>query len=433
MNTLEKVPTRVFRMVILLVCVGLALSSGYTFVTFSDLREEYMNNLGHDIFRSIMIQFRHNRYRSADNAEDRKQRFTRHHKAEQWKSSFEQIAEDYKDILLFVELVDQSKMTLASTGSVVVNASSGFIENQGTQVYVFEQESPAKHRRPGKTMSGNGKRRFRIGLHTAPADFIMKQAYGHLAMSSVAIITLLVLSYYFLRTLKSYLEIQAREQSEKHLTAMGGMAATLAHEIRNPLGAMKGLTQVIKEELPDDHKSQTKVQTVINEAERLEHLVNELLTFSRPTEAHIATFDLEELILSVKSILQTTFSDKQVEINMVTEKGASMIQSDENGLKQVLLNVLLNAVEATPKGGGVTVSSSVTGNLVVIEVDDQGTGFGNKDPEELFAPFLTTKVNGTGLGLSISRQIIENLNGNITICGNSDGGTKCTVRFPVEF
>ena len=265
MNNLGKVPTRVFRMVILLVCVGLALSSGYTFVTFSDLREEYMNNLGHDVFRSIMIQFKSNIHRSADDAKDRKQRFNWQQKSEYWQSSFEQIADDYKDILIFIELVDESGTALASTGGSVVNASSGFIEDQGTRVYVFEHESPSRHKRPGNATSANGKRHFRIGLHTAPADFIMKQAYGHLAMSGVAIITLLVLSYYFLRTLKSYLEIQAREQSEKHLTAMGGMAATLAHEIRNPLGAMKGLTQVIKEELPNDHESQAKVQTVIND------------------------------------------------------------------------------------------------------------------------------------------------------------------------
>jgi nitrogen-specific signal transduction histidine kinase len=98
------------------------------------------------------------------------------------------------------------------------------------------------------------------------------------------------LGFYFARTLKQLLLLKSREESEQHLATLGEMSATLAHEIRNPLGAMRGLTQAVTEDLPEDHASQDLMQTVIQEAERLEQLVTDLLVFARPAKPRLSHF-----------------------------------------------------------------------------------------------------------------------------------------------
>ncbi len=110
-----------------------------------------------------------------------------------------------------------------------------------------------------------------------------------------------------------------------------------------------------------------------------------------------------------------------------------MIVSDESGLRQVLLNVILNAMDVTPEGGkaSVRVKRDDTAGQVIIEVDDAGPGLGDRDPEELFQPFTTTKTHGTGLGLAVSRQILDQLGGSITLANRTGRGASCKVTLPV--
>lgn len=110
-----------------------------------------------------------------------------------------------------------------------------------------------------------------------------------------------------------------------------------------------------------------------------------------------------------------------------------MILFDENGLRQVLLNIIINAIEVTPNGKNVNVNTTVHEKTkeVVIEVTDEEEGIGDRNPEELFEPFMTTKLKGTGLGLSISRQILERLDGTIRLRNKPDGvGAKCVINLP---
>ncbi|MBI3949995.1 MAG: hypothetical protein HY314_06025 [Acidobacteria bacterium] len=414
-------PTRAFLVAISVVCIGLAVSAGYSFLMLVRFRDQILNSQGHNIAAAIDRQTRGPGRR--DNLAV-------------WQAVMEEGLQANRTLVAFIVLVDRSGRVLASAGEAsgdVPGAPSKPMSFRQSALYMFEEVLPSPlHARRGMVSEPDGWR-IRIGLYTSPAASIMRQAYVHLLMAGVAIVTLLGLTFYFLRTLRRFLELKMREESERHLAALGKMAATLAHEIRNPLGAMKGLTQVVQEELPKDYSAQALMQTVVSEAERLEQLVVDLLTFARPRDSQINRFDVQELIAGVRDMLQSKLAEAKITVDVVSDADSLIIQSDENGVRQVLLNVLLNAIDASPQGGVVTVAArrNEAAKQVTIEIDDNGAGLGDRDPEELFQPFMTTKVKGTGLGLAVSRQIVERLGGSITLANRPEGGARCTIRLPV--
>jgi two-component system sensor histidine kinase HydH len=211
------------------------------------------------------------------------------------------------------------------------------------------------------------------------------------------------------------------------------MSAALAHEIRNPLGAIKGLTQLVQEELPRDHSGQSMMSTVVAETERLERLVTELLDFARPRSPEITDVDYTAILAEVKMMLEPRLTETGKSVEIIGSGGPIRIRSDANGLRQVLLNVVLNALEVTPEGKSVVIRARLQDNpqALVTDVEDAGPGIGVKDPEELFEPFFTTRTKGTGLGLSISRQIVESLGGTIMLSNAPSGGARCTIRIPI--
>jgi two-component system sensor histidine kinase HydH len=233
--------------------------------------------------------------------------------------------------------------------------------------------------------------------------------------------------------LNRFMAMKAKESAEAQLKSLGVMAASLAHEIRNPLGAMKGLTQLLQEELPPDHVTQSRLRTVVSEAERLEGLVSGLLDFARPREPQLSEFDAMELLSGVRTMLQPRLADSGVELRLPEDAGPLLLRSDPWGLRQVLLNVCINAIDASPRESVVVLKAvrDEDSGFIEFQIDDVGQGIGIRNSEEFFEPFVTTKSRGTGLGLAISRQIIERLGGTIDLQNNPHGGgARCTVRLP---
>ncbi len=429
-------PTSAFIMVVVLVCLGLAVSAGYNYVRLSRLRTQYLHNSAAEIASALDLQARGpNRSNPSF-----------------WQGLFADSVGAHGSSVGFLVLVDESGNVLASEGdrfAAAFLAPEGFVRCQETRLFVYEAALVSPRMGMGMGMGpgmggGAGKglgmgrpgapRRLRVGIYSSAADFIYWQAVTQLAMNAVAIATLLLLSRFFLSTLRRFLHLKARRESEKHLAALGGMAATLAHEIRNPLGAMKGLTQLVQEDLPGDHRSQSLMSTVVREAERLEQLVTHLLTFARPREPEIGRFDFARLLSDLHTSLQPNLQTAGISLGIDVRPPGLVIASDENGLRQVLLNVLLNAIDSTPAEGRimVRVHREDKTQTLVTEVEDSGQGLGGRDPEELFQPFATTKTKGTGLGLSISRQIIERLGGTIGLAERNEGGARCTIRLPLQ-
>ena len=437
------------------------MSSVHSYRTLSKLRIEYLTNLGHETFRSIHLhsrgQIRSHLQQYRDDAPREEEIFN----SAFWERILEEGFSYNQENLVFLAVIDEAGKVLASAGEVSDKISTiplGLTSLNGMDVYVMEAplpppRGPPPHRKRRfddghrkkwepkephprerslrRPRRNHLKGRQRIGLSLSSANFIMKQARIQLLTSCLAILALAILAFYFLRTLRRFIKLEDREKSERHLTAMGRMGATLAHEIRNPLGAMKGLTQVVQEELPSDHNAQKSLTTIVRETERLEHLVSDLLRYSKPKTIKIEKIDLNKLCNEIENVVQLKLQETQSSILFSHKESKTSIYSDKNGLRQVLLNVIVNAIEATPTGKSTQVNTMVNEKKeFVIEVIDEGQGLDTKTPEEFFEPFMTTKLQGTGLGLSISRKIVDNLGGTIQLRNNHDVGTTCIIKIP---
>jgi signal transduction histidine kinase len=414
----SRFPARLFIAAVGVICTGLLVSAGFTFSTLLSLRRQYLANRGHEIALAIDAQARGMGRRS---------------NPQFWQSLLDESYQTYADAVAFLALVDQSGRILAGNGEPGF-ARSDFSGPDSKGAYVFELPLVS----PRMAFGGMGQQiqgwRLRVGIRTSIAESMRRQAWLHLAVAAIAAVALLMLSFFFLRMLQRFLELKNREGAERHLRALGTMAASLAHEIRNPLGAIKGLTQLAQEELPPDHRVQASMRTVVSEAERLESLVADLLSFARSRESRTRDFDLAGLLSDIRTMLQSRAEESGVNLQVRLNEDLAGVRSDPDGLRQILLNALFNALDATPRGGVVSLRAALQDHhqYLVVEIEDSGPGLGDRDPEELFQPFVTTKVRGTGLGLTISRQIAESLGGSLTLANRAEGGARCTIRLPLR-
>jgi signal transduction histidine kinase len=411
------VPQRLIIGVVCALCLCLLGSGLFTFNTLSRLRTLYLSNRGHSIAEAIETQARGPGKRNNPAF---------------WQSLLDASYATYSNSIAFLALIDQNGNILASAGKSPSGPLAAAARND--DVYDFEELLGRPRNPRGEANPIVSGWRIRIGLYSSDADFVRRLAFLQLAVSGLAIAALIVLSAYLARMLNRFVEMRAREGAEAQLKSLGMMAASLAHEIRNPLGAMKGLTQLAQEDLPPDDAAQGSLRTVVREAERLERLVTDLLEFARPKEPQISEFDLTGLVSDVHTMLQAKLEASGVALQSFMDPGPLNIQSDAGMLRQVLLNVIINAVDASPAGSAVVVRvvRSEGGRPLTIQVDDAGQGLGGRDPEDLFQPFVTTKTRGTGLGLAISRQIIESLGGALTLEDHAQGGARCSIRLQIR-
>jgi signal transduction histidine kinase len=405
-------PTRL--VVVVAVALGFAIFGTAIFntTTLLKLRKSYLSNRGHEIAAVLDGQARGPGRRNNPIF---------------WQSLLDSSFSTYTGSVSFLALLDQSGNILAYKGS-----SAGIpsvLPKPTSEVYVFE-ELLAHPRNPHPEVTGW---RLEVGLLSADTDFIRRQAFLQLTISSLAVIALVILSISLIHMLNRFLEMKVREGAEAQLKSLGMMAASLAHEIRNPLGAIKGLTQLVQEDLPSDNTTQAQLRTVVSEAERLERLVTDLLDFARAKEPEISQFELSELLANLKSMLESKLQSSKVALHLPSDMDPLTLRSDPAGLRQILLNVLINAIDATPEGGDVqlTAMREDRDKSIVIRVDDSGKGLGPNNPNQLFQPFVTTKTRGTGLGLAISKQIAEKLGGSLNLENLPGGGARCSITLPI--
>lgn len=219
-------------------------------------------------------------------------------------------------------------------------------------------------------------------------------------------------------------------RSEK-LSVIGQLAAGVAHEIRNPLTALKGFTQLLRNKYIEQSYYFDIMGT---EIDRINLIVNEFMTLAKPHYNSFQFNDIERILQSVLSILETQAMLLGVEVDYQTQENLPKVYCNENQLKQVFLNVIKNAFEAMLEGGTVTISVRYepSEQLIHIKIQDQGTGMPEDVMKRIGEPFLTTKEKGTGLGLMVSSRIIEEHRGTMHITSQPGEGTLIDIQLPLN-
>ncbi|RKN80482.1 PAS domain S-box protein [Paenibacillus ginsengarvi] len=217
-------------------------------------------------------------------------------------------------------------------------------------------------------------------------------------------------------------------RSEK-LSILGQLAASLAHEIRNPLTSLKGFTQLLKSKAKEDV---FYYDTMLTELERINLIVGDFMTLAKPQLAQFEYGSINRMLEHVVSVLNHQAVMMNVSIVSKVNKKLPDVYCDENQLKQVFINLIKNAIEAMPSGGNVVITAEQNGEHVSIKIKDQGEGISDSIVEKLGEPFLTTKSNGTGLGLMISYRIMEQHGGSLTIRSELHKGTTIELRLPID-
>jgi two-component system sensor histidine kinase HydH len=226
---------------------------------------------------------------------------------------------------------------------------------------------------------------------------------------------LIALTMLYWRRSRQYEQARRRREHESRLALLGEMSAVLAHEIRNPLASLKGNAQLLARRLVNASAEAHKAQVVVAEAERLEALTVDLLSFARSGPMDVRPTDPVELLAAcVQEVGREAFR--------VSSEGAPRSwPMDASRVRQAVVNVLRNAVQASPPGVPAEVRLTREGDNLVFAVQDHGEGIPSGDPERLFTPFHTSRITGTGLGLAVARRIAE-LHGGTIEASNRDGG-----------
>ena len=219
------------------------------------------------------------------------------------------------------------------------------------------------------------------------------------------------------------------ERSER-LASMGRMAAGIAHEIRNPLSSIKGLAQYLRNKFDEKSESREYATVMINEVDRLNRVIQDMLNFAKPHEPKLLPIDIKETISHSLKLIGTELNTKKVNVILKDDNSLHIALADSDLLTQVFLNLFANAIDAVAVGGLLQISLSEKDNFVIIEISDNGKGIENENISKIFDPFFTSKQNGTGLGLAIVYRIIENHNGEISVNSKQNNGTTFIIKLP---
>ncbi|OGL43366.1 MAG: hypothetical protein A2042_04335 [Candidatus Schekmanbacteria bacterium GWA2_38_11] len=219
------------------------------------------------------------------------------------------------------------------------------------------------------------------------------------------------------------------------LASLGTLTAGLAHEIRNPLVSIKTFLQLLPERFDDEEFRTYFLNLTVDEVERICRLLNELLDFAKPTDPNFNAEDINEVIEKIVLLIENQAKKK----NIVTHKNYCQdlpkIMIDKEQIKQVLLNIILNAVQATSANGEIFIETrrfNGSDEFVQVEIRDTGEGIPEKDIENIFTPFFTTKHGGSGLGLSISHRIIQEHRGSINVISQVGKGSSFFINLPLN-
>jgi len=219
----------------------------------------------------------------------------------------------------------------------------------------------------------------------------------------------------------------------ERMAALGKMAAGVAHELRNPLSSIKGLAILLKSRFQEKSTDQETADILVQEVERLNRSIGELLDYARPQKLIKEDVHPEEVVRKTVSLIRMDAESVGVRVEIRMEDDLPLVLADQDKLNQVFLNLFLNSIQAMEHGGRLDIRVATQGRNVLFTVKDTGCGVNKEDMPRVFDPYFTTKPEGTGLGLAMSVKIIEEHGGTMTFESEPDVGTTVVVSLPCKY
>ena len=225
--------------------------------------------------------------------------------------------------------------------------------------------------------------------------------------------------------------IEEQLRRAEKLSTLGEMASLLAHEIRNPLGSIRGTAEILKDDYQPGDPKHEFIEIQIKETERLNRVVEDFLHMARPQPADMQQCPVQDELETIATLVSNDARERQIRLVLEPPSVPVIIRADGEKLRQAFLNIIINALQATPAGGSVVISTALDQGTCEICFRDSGPGIDAETQGRMFEPFFTTKPDGTGLGLAITRKIIESHGGTMQVDSEVGRGTTVTVRLPM--
>ena len=247
-----------------------------------------------------------------------------------------------------------------------------------------------------------------------------------------------------IRDLSRIKDLEGTLRRADRLSMLGTLAAGLAHEIKNPLGGIKGAAQLLSMELSKDSTLQDYTQIMIKEAERINFIIEELMDLGSPREPEVGDVDLTRVLNDIVLLQREAARSRNIQFKLKLDPSIPPVQGDEGLLTRLFLNLIKNARESISREGKVVIETRIASNyhmtgpgkrsspMVDIIISDTGCGIDQQEMDRIFTPYFTTKNKGSGLGLAISQKIIEDHNGLLKIESTPNQGTTVTISLPLR-
>jgi two-component system, NtrC family, sensor histidine kinase PilS len=334
---------------------------------------------------------------------------------------------DFQDLEFFnrevVENLPSGLFTTDISGNVIIfNRSAEIITGikrdliAGRKIYdvlpIFA--FPFSEGRKEEVITVNGVQKI-IGLGVSPLRGVSEDIKGFVAI---------------FQDLTKLKKLEAGIKQKEKWAAIGELSSSIAHEIRNPLASLKGSIELLKEDTVAENYKERLMEIALQEMDRLNRIITDFLTYSRPTPPQLQKVDIHKLLDETLDLLENVHQGDNVVSLRKTYTGPPEVTVDPQMIRQVFWNLGMNAIEAMPGGGTLTVSVEDSENTVKIVFTDSGSGIDEKDIEKIFYPFFTTKERGTGLGLAIAYRIVEEHEGRLTVNSKPGLGTTFEVILP---
>ena len=227
-------------------------------------------------------------------------------------------------------------------------------------------------------------------------------------------------------------QLEKEVTKSRHLASIGSLAAGVAHEIRNPLSSIKGFAVYLKEKLSGNIEDKKTADIMIQEVERLNRVISQLIEFARPLELKKEKTRFSDLVRHTLKLIEAEAQKNKITIDMEIDTDAPLIEVDPDKIKQVLLNIFLNSLAAMKKGGKLVIMLLPGESYLSVIISDTGMGIEKTDLPRIYDPYFTSKPAGTGLGLAVVQKIIEAHGGHINVESTTGQGTKIFLFFPLS-